>query len=110
MLSKIGRGLFPADIHKITIGVIKMPKKNVSSEKYSKRGVILCFVIGFIVGVCGAFALKHINMGGCHFHCTDGTCADDNGCCPGEVYTDMGDGMGWNCCPTSGGDCFPPMK
>ena len=33
---------------------------------------------------------------------------DKNGCCPGEKYTDMGD-LGFNCCPESGGDCFPPM-
>ena len=33
---------------------------------------------------------------------------DDNGCCPGEIYTDMGD-LGFNCCPESGGDCFPPI-
>lgn len=34
---------------------------------------------------------------------------DENGCCPGEKYVDMGD-LGFNCCPESGGDCFPPMK
>lgn len=40
----------------------------------------------------------------------DKTCdtPDENGCCPGETYTDMGD-LGFNCCPESGGDCFPPM-
>lgn len=43
--------------------------------------------------------------------CPDGTVPDDNGCCPGEVYTDMGQ-MGFNCCPQDeeGGDCFPPIK
>ena len=41
---------------------------------------------------------------------TDKTCdtPDKNGCCPGEKYTDMGD-LGFNCCPESGGDCFPPI-
>jgi hypothetical protein len=34
---------------------------------------------------------------------------DKNGCCPGETYTDMDD-LGWNCCPDSGGDCFPPIE
>ena len=35
---------------------------------------------------------------------------DENGCCPGEIFTDMGD-AGWNCCPASGdGMCFQPMK
>lgn len=33
---------------------------------------------------------------------------DVNGCCPGEIYTDMGD-QGFNCCPEAGGDCFPPI-
>lgn len=36
------------------------------------------------------------------------TTPDANGCCPGEVYTDMGP-QGFNCCPTSGGMCFAPM-
>lgn len=40
--------------------------------------------------------------------CEDGKLPDINGCCTGEVYTDMGD-QGFNCCPTSGGDCFPPI-
>lgn len=41
----------------------------------------------------------------------DKTCEtpDENGCCPGEKYTDMGE-LGFNCCPETGGDCFPPMK
>ncbi len=39
--------------------------------------------------------------------CGDGVPFDENGCCPGETYTDMGDD-GWNCCPDAGGDCFPP--
>ncbi len=39
----------------------------------------------------------------------DGNIAPDaNGCCPGEIYTDMGD-QGFNCCPEGGGDCFPPI-
>ncbi len=40
--------------------------------------------------------------------CEDGTPPDEYGCCAGEVYTDMGD-QGFNCCPSSGGDCFPPI-
>ena len=40
--------------------------------------------------------------------CLDGTEPDENGCCTGEIYTDMGE-QGFNCCPESGGDCFPPM-
>ncbi len=40
--------------------------------------------------------------------CEDGSLPDGNGCCAGEIYTDMGD-MGFNCCPETGGDCFPPI-
>jgi len=40
--------------------------------------------------------------------CEDGTPPDANGCCAGEIYTDMGE-QGFNCCPESGGDCFPPI-
>ena len=40
--------------------------------------------------------------------CDGGVAPDEYGCCPGEIYTDMGD-AGWNCCPESGGDCFPPI-
>lgn len=40
--------------------------------------------------------------------CMDGSLPDANGCCAGEIYTDMGD-MGFNCCPEGGGDCFPPI-
>ena len=40
--------------------------------------------------------------------CEDGTPPDGNGCCTGEIYTDMGD-QGFNCCPQTGGDCFPPL-
>jgi hypothetical protein len=41
--------------------------------------------------------------------CEDGTSPDADGCCAGEVYTDMGE-QGFNCCPSAGGDCFPPIK
>ena len=41
--------------------------------------------------------------------CEDGNAPDENGCCAGETYTDMGED-GWNCCPDSGGDCFPPIE
>ncbi len=41
--------------------------------------------------------------------CEDGANPDANGCCTGEIYTDMGD-QGFNCCPETGGDCFPPIQ
>jgi len=40
--------------------------------------------------------------------CDDGSAPDANGCCTGETYTDMGE-QGFNCCPDTGGDCFPPI-
>ena len=40
--------------------------------------------------------------------CDGGVLPDEYGCCPGEVYTDMG-AQGFNCCPETGGDCFPPI-
>ena len=40
--------------------------------------------------------------------CPDGLAPDANGCCAGEIYTDMG-AAGFNCCPETGGDCFPPL-
>lgn len=40
--------------------------------------------------------------------CEDGAAPDANGCCAGEIYTDMGE-QGFNCCPQTGGDCFPPI-
>ena len=40
--------------------------------------------------------------------CEDGNPPDANGCCAGEIYTDMGE-QGFNCCPEAGGDCFPPI-
>lgn len=40
--------------------------------------------------------------------CPDGTVPDQYGCCTGEIYTDMGE-QGFNCCPETGGDCFPPI-
>ena len=40
--------------------------------------------------------------------CPDGTAPDVNGCCAGEIYTNLGE-AGFNCCPETGGDCFPPL-
>lgn len=34
---------------------------------------------------------------------------DENGCCPGESYTDLGD-AGFNCCTANNEHCYPPMK
>ena len=40
--------------------------------------------------------------------CDGGALPDEYGCCPGETYTDMGE-QGFNCCPETGDDCFPPI-
>lgn len=40
--------------------------------------------------------------------CDDGTEPDENGCCTGETYTNMGR-QGYNCCKSEN-ECFPPLK
>lgn len=44
--------------------------------------------------------------------CEDGTAPDANGCCTGEVYTEMGpdSDLPYACCPAGSGDCFPPLE
>jgi hypothetical protein len=70
--------------------------------------VLLAVIIGFVLGV-----IVHANRYSLVFWdnpiCLDGGEPDKHGCCEGEVYTNMGD-LGFNCCPESGGDCFPPMR
>lgn len=70
--------------------------------------VILAMIIGFVLGI-----IVHANRNNLVFWdnpiCLDGGEPDKHGCCEGEVYTNMGD-LGFNCCPESGGDCFPPMR
>lgn len=85
---------------------------------------VACFGIGF---VCGMYAQSQIIAGQAAqrraemlaffaqkgdaesvVKCLDGTMPDKYGCCTDEVYTDLGDN-GFACCPTSGGDCFPPI-
>ena len=41
--------------------------------------------------------------------CEDGSAPNADGCCAGEVYTDLGE-LGFNCCLSDGVTCFPPMK
>ena len=53
-------------------------------------------------------AKKEENTAQAVITCEDGTAPDANGCCTGEIYTDMGE-QGFNCCPETGGDCFPPI-
>lgn len=42
--------------------------------------------------------------------CSDGALPDANGCCGGEVFTDMEDGTFACCQPVQGGECFAPMR
>ncbi len=70
--------------------------------------IVLSFVIGFVFGVLAHASRDWFPTGGAGL-CVDGTEPDKHGCCDGELYTDMGD-LGYNCCPESGGDCFPPIK
>lgn len=42
--------------------------------------------------------------------CSDGALPDANGCCGGEVFTDMEDGTFACCQPVEGGECFAPMR
>ncbi len=64
---------------------------------------IVCFVIGVIGGVYFARDDGRVGV------CIDGQTPDKNGCCAGEIYTDMGE-LGWNCCPENTMlDCFPPI-
>ena len=45
----------------------------------------------------------NVNLGGCDT-------PDENGCCPGEIYKDLGGSLGFNCCTKNNEHCFPPIK
>lgn len=70
--------------------------------------IIVAFLIGGILGWC-LHANRDVFVFGDALLCLDGATPDKHGCCEGELYTDMGD-LGFNCCPESGGDCFPPIR
>lgn len=42
--------------------------------------------------------------------CSDGALPDANGCCGGEVFTDMENGTFACCQPVQGGECFAPLR
>ena len=79
-------------------------KKNISACV----AVIMAFLIGFVLGMW-AYASREAAVPSDAPMCDGGAMPDKNGCCPGEVETDMYD-LGFNCCPESGGDCFPPLR
>ncbi|MBR5153719.1 MAG: hypothetical protein IKW57_02920 [Alphaproteobacteria bacterium] len=70
--------------------------------------VILAFISGFILGIW-AHAGRNDMLPSDIPMCDNNIAPDKNGCCPGEIYTDMYD-LGFNCCPETGGDCFPPLR
>jgi hypothetical protein len=85
-------------------------KKTVAKAKKSVSWVscIIAFVLGALFGILIYANIDSISFGDLP-NCPDGTAPNANGCCAGEVYTNMGD-LGYNCCPEIGGDCFPPIR
>ena len=69
--------------------------------------VFFFFLLGAIVGFGAHYVV--VNWNGFFATCSDGSKPDKNGCCPGEFFTDAGDG--WMvCCPAGSDHCYPPMK
>ncbi len=79
-------------------------KKNISSCV----AIVMAFLVGFVLGMWAHASRDTIAPGDVPM-CDGGEMPDKHGCCPGEIYTDMYD-LGFNCCPESGGDCFPPLR
>ena len=69
---------------------------------------VAIFLFGVLVG-WGITAYSYLPKYESDMLCPNGETPDKNGCCIGEVYTDMGD-LGFNCCPDDGSDCFPPIR
>lgn len=71
---------------------------------------VLCLGLGMAAGYgLAVYAGNNAHSADSDLLCAGGIAPDKNGCCPGEVYTDMAD-LGFNCCPDNGGDCFPPIR
>lgn len=79
-------------------------KKNISLC----AAIVIAFVVGFFLGGW-VYTSRDLITPKNDLTCVDGSVPDKNGCCDGELYTDMGD-LGFNCCPEAGGDCFPPIR
>ena len=73
----------------------------------SCAAIFISFLVGFVLGML-VYANRDVNVGESVALCMDGMRPDANGCCAGEVYTDMGE-QGFNCCPEYG-DCFVPIR
>ena len=70
--------------------------------------IIACTITMILTAGATIFIMAHNEYNHLEIVCADNASPDINGCCPGEEYTDMGD-QGFNCCPTDGSDCFPPI-
>lgn len=70
--------------------------------------IIACIITMTVTAFATAYIIHNGASDSNEMVCVDNASPDLNGCCPGEEYTDMGD-QGFNCCPTDGGDCFPPI-
>lgn len=77
-------------------------------DLYTWQKYLIVFILGILVG-WGITAYSNMPKSSGNAMCPDGSKADKNGCCAGEIYTDMGD-LGFNCCPEDGSDCFPPIR
>ncbi|MCQ2562805.1 MAG: hypothetical protein MJ158_04300 [Alphaproteobacteria bacterium] len=80
-----------------------MKKKNNKKSLFIICICLLCIVIGWMAHY------TFVNWHGFFAKCDNGLRPDKNGCCAGEIYTNMGDDY-MACCPENGEYCFPPIK
>jgi len=88
----------------------KTAQKATGCKKY--KIVIIC-VITAILSACATLLVANYFCSkiadSAEMLCKDNAAPNEQGCCPGETYTDMGE-TGFKCCPDAGGDCFPPIE
>lgn len=80
------------------------------STKY--KIIIACLITCVATAFATVYVMNHDIFGlytSKELICKDGVNPDEHGCCPGELYTNLWD-QGPACCPTTGGDCFPPLE
>lgn len=70
--------------------------------------IIACVLTMVVTAFVTAYVILHQSSSEPEFVCADNASPDINGCCPGEELTQLGDSV-VGCCPTDGGDCFPPL-
>ena len=76
----------------------------------TKMRMILVVCVAFLVGAfCGALLYANRDIFKSDAMCPNGGFPDENGCCAGEVYTEL-EGQGFACCPETGENCFLPMR